>query len=60
MLCENLDWIYKPVIAEFSPLSGVPAFYINGQKMFSVAQEPQVFEKMFQVAAEKFPVVSKT
>jgi len=38
---------------------GVPAFYINGQKMFTGAQEPQVFQRMFEVAAERFPVGSK-
>jgi len=52
-LNKALQWSEKGI-------SGVPAFYINGQKMFSGAQEPQVFERMFQVAAEKFPVVSKT
>lgn len=37
-------------------ISGVPYFYINGQKMFSGAQEPEAFMKMFDVAAEKFPM----
>ena len=37
-------------------LPGVPYFYFNGQKMFSGAQEPEMFKRMFEVAAEKFPV----
>lgn len=37
-------------------ISGVPTFYINGQKMFSGAQEPEVFKRMFEVATERFPV----
>lgn len=34
---------------------GVPTFYFNGQKMFSGAQEPDVFKRMFEVAAERSP-----
>lgn len=37
-------------------ISGVPTFYMNGQKMFSGAQEPEVFKRMFEVAAERFPL----
>lgn len=37
-------------------IPGVPTFYFNGQKMFSGAQEPEVFKRMFEIAAEKFPV----
>lgn len=37
-------------------ISGVPAFYMNGQKMFSGAQEPDAFKRMFEIAAERFPV----
>lgn len=37
-------------------ISGVPAFYFNGQKMFSGAQEPDTFKKMFEVVAERFPL----
>jgi len=32
-------------------VAGVPMFYMNGQKMFSGAQEPEVFERMFEIAA---------
>lgn len=41
-------------------ISGVPAFYFNGQKMFSGAQEPEVFKRMFEIAADKFPVENPT
>lgn len=41
-------------------ISGVPTFYMNGQKMFSGAQEPEVFQRMFEVAAEKFPVTTSS
>ncbi|WAR27566.1 hypothetical protein MAR_013270 [Mya arenaria] len=34
-------------------ISGVPTFYMNGHKMFSGAQEPDVFKRMFEIAAEK-------
>ena len=39
-------------------LTGVPAFYMNGHKMFSGAQEPDAFKRMFEIAAEKFPLPS--
>jgi predicted DsbA family dithiol-disulfide isomerase len=39
-------------------LTGVPAFYMNGHKMFSGAQEPDAFKRMFEIAAEKFPLQS--
>ncbi|CAC5360678.1 unnamed protein product [Mytilus coruscus] len=39
-------------------ISGVPAFYMNGHKMFSGAQEPDAFKRMFEIAAEKFPLQS--
>lgn len=29
---------------------------MNGQKMFSGAQEPDAFKRMFEIAAERFPV----
>lgn len=41
-------------------ISGVPTFYFNGQKMFSGAQEPEVFKRMFEVVVEKFPVETPT
>lgn len=31
---------------------------MNGQKMFSGAQEPDAFKRMFEIAAEKFPLQS--
>lgn len=37
-------------------ISGVPTFYMNGQKMFSGAQDPHTFTKMFEVAATRFPL----
>lgn len=37
-------------------ISGVPTFYFNGQKMFSGAQEPETFKRMFEIAADRFPV----
>lgn len=37
-------------------ISGVPTFYFNGQKMFSGAQEPETFKKMFEVVSERFPI----
>ncbi|ESO86447.1 hypothetical protein LOTGIDRAFT_235471 [Lottia gigantea] len=37
-------------------VNGVPYFYINGQRMFSGAQDVDVFKKMFQKAADMFPV----
>lgn len=37
-------------------VTGVPSFYMNGQRMFSGAQDPQTFIKMFEVAATRFPL----
>ena len=37
-------------------ISGVPMFYFNGQRMFSGAQNEDVFTRMLTVAAERFPV----
>ncbi|KAH3813562.1 hypothetical protein DPMN_142023 [Dreissena polymorpha] len=36
-------------------ISGVPTFYMNGHKMFSGAQDPPVFERMFEIASERLP-----
>lgn len=46
---KALSWAQKGI-------SGVPTFYMNGQKMFSGAQEPETFKRMFEIAAEKFPI----
>ena len=35
--------------------SGVPLFYFNGQRMFSGAQNEDVFTRMLTIAAERFP-----
>ncbi|KAL5004386.1 hypothetical protein ScPMuIL_017842 [Solemya velum] len=37
-------------------VSGVPMFYMNGQRMFSGAQEVEVFKNALNMAAERFPV----
>ncbi|KAK3603688.1 hypothetical protein CHS0354_023286 [Potamilus streckersoni] len=37
-------------------ISGVPTFYMNGQKIFSGGQDVSVFIRMFEIAAEKFPL----
>lgn len=37
-------------------VTGVPAFYMNDQKMVSGAQDPQALIKSFEIAVERFPV----
>lgn len=56
---QNLNAVFRKAMSwSQKGISGVPAFYFNGQKMFSGAQEPEAFKRMFEIAAEKFPVDS--
>ncbi|XP_014668919.1 PREDICTED: uncharacterized protein LOC106810151 [Priapulus caudatus] len=41
-------------------VSGVPMFYMNGQPLFSGAQDKSCFVNMFQVIAEKYPYAGRT
>lgn len=53
---KNLNAVFQKAMSWSNKgISGVPTFYFNSQKMFSGAQEPQVFQRMFEVAAERFP-----
>lgn len=56
---NELDNVFQKALMWSSRgISGVPAFYMNGHKMFSGAQEPDAFKRMFEIAAEKFPLQS--
>lgn len=55
---EQENVLEKALMWSEKGISGVPAFYMNGQKMFSGAQEPDAFKRMFEIAAEKFPLQS--
>lgn len=37
-------------------VSGVPMFYMNGQKVVSGAQDPHILLKYFEIAAERYPI----
>ncbi|KAL4220751.1 hypothetical protein ACF0H5_021145 [Mactra antiquata] len=54
---RNLNSVFNKAMSWSNRgISGVPTFYFNGQKMFSGAQESDVFQHMFKVVAEKYPV----
>lgn len=46
---EARDW-------SLQVMSGVPTFFMNGQKTFSGAQDADNFVKVFRTVAERFPV----
>ncbi|KAK3094322.1 hypothetical protein FSP39_000317 [Pinctada imbricata] len=48
-LNKALSWSNKGI-------SGVPTFYMNGQKMFSGAQDKDTFIRVFEIVADKFPL----
>ncbi|KAK7090210.1 hypothetical protein V1264_010041 [Littorina saxatilis] len=54
---EKLDAILQSALERSSKgVEGVPFFYFNGQRMFSGAQNEDVFTRMLTIAAERFPV----
>ncbi|XP_070539284.1 uncharacterized protein [Ptychodera flava] len=50
----------KATAWSFHGVSGVPTFYMNGQKVFSGAQDEATFVKMFEIITEKHPVTATT
>nr|XP_002734720.1 PREDICTED: uncharacterized protein LOC100375622 [Saccoglossus kowalevskii] len=56
---ENRKSVYDKATAwSVKGVSGVPDFRMNGQKVFSGAQDEQAFLRMFEIIAEKFPLSS--
>ena len=53
----SIDGINRIVVVV---VAGVPYFYMNGQKMFSGAQDEATIVRMFEIVTEKFPLEPPT